>query len=110
MRSSVPHLDAEEEGPWGAQAPDHYFRYFGQPVQGTLVLQTRPARIRARCHNEVIVASGGAAVEMRLELEAEVGSPDTIDLSLSESDGPEPFAARSAAFWSLTTRWPSTFP
>jgi hypothetical protein len=97
------HLDAkttadrsepDEEGPWGKQTPEYYYRYRGVPVTGTLRVQLRPPRLRAKCGSEVFVASGRAAVETHLLLEAEVGSPETIDLSLSEG-GDEPWQWRN---------------
>jgi hypothetical protein len=86
VRTAADRSEAEKEGPWN-QPPEYYYRYRGQPVTGTLVVQPRPPRLRARCGSEVLVASGRAVVETRLLLEAEVGNPQTIDLLLSASDG-----------------------
>jgi hypothetical protein len=71
----------EEEGPWGAQTPDHYFAYRGQPPQTALQLQKRPAELRAACTSDVYL--GADRVETRLVLEAEAGSVDAVDVYLS---------------------------
>jgi hypothetical protein len=72
-----------EDGPWGKQLPDYYFPYRGQPVQGTLTLQPRRPRLRARCTSAVGLTADRAAVETRLTLQPEVGTPETVDLYLS---------------------------
>ncbi len=87
VKTTADRSEPSEEGPWGKQAPEYFYRYRGQPVTGTLRVQVRPPRLRAKCGSEVFVASGRAAVETHLLLEAEVGSPDTIDLALSEGGG-----------------------
>ena len=87
VRTTAERSEPEQDGPWGQQLPEYSYRYRGQPMTGTLRVQPRPPRVRAKCQSEVFVASGRAAVETRLLLEAEVGSPDTVELSLSESDG-----------------------
>ena len=86
VRTLADRSEAEKEGPW-SQPPEYYYRYRGHPITGTLLVEPRPPRLRAWCHSEVLLASGRAVVETRLRLEAEVGSPQTIDLALSESDG-----------------------
>jgi hypothetical protein len=86
VRTAAERSEAEKEGPWN-QPPEYYYRYRGQAVTGTLVVQPRPPRLRARCGSDVLVASGRAVVETHLLLEAEVGNPQTIDLLLSASDG-----------------------
>jgi hypothetical protein len=75
--------EPEEDGPWGKRAPEHYYRYRDRPVQGSLQLEARPSRLRAQCRSEVFVASGRAAVETRLLLEAEVGSPSVVEVYVS---------------------------
>jgi hypothetical protein len=86
VRTTADRSEAEKEGPW-SQPPEHYYRYRGQPVTGTLIVEPRPPRLRASCRSEVLVASGQAVVQTWLRLEAEVGSPQTIDLTMSASDG-----------------------
>jgi hypothetical protein len=84
--------EADDEGPWGKQAPEHYYRYRGEPPRATLLLQPRPPRLRARCASEVFVGGGQAAVvKMRLALEAEVGSLDAVEVDLSAPAGPAPW-------------------
>ncbi len=75
--------EPEEDGPWGPQVPDEYYPYRGQAPEGTLVLRPRPPQVRARCTTEVSLAPGRALVETQLLLEAEGGSPQVIDLTLS---------------------------
>ncbi len=86
VQTPADRAEAEKEGPW-SQPPEYYYRYRGHPITGKLIVEPRPPRLRARCHSEVLVASGRAVVETRLVLEAEVGSPQTIDLAMSEGDG-----------------------
>jgi hypothetical protein len=83
--------EADREGPWGEQAPERCYPYDGEPVAGTLTLWGRPPRLRARCASEVFVASGRVAVETRLLLQADGGSPDSVDLYLSSGGGHEPW-------------------
>jgi hypothetical protein len=71
------------KGPWGRQTPNYTFSSRGQPLEGTIVCRPRPARLRARCTTEVVLALGKAAVVSRLLLQPDVGSPETIDLLMS---------------------------
>jgi hypothetical protein len=93
VRTSAERSQPDSEGPWGAQLPEYYYRYRvhaptgDPPVKGELQVRARPPRLRAKCNSEIFVASGRAAVETHLLLEAEAGSPDTIDLALSAGDG-----------------------
>jgi hypothetical protein len=89
VKTTADRSEPDEDGPWGKQTPEYFYRYRGHTVEGTLRVQLRPPRLRAKCASEVFVTSGRAAVETHLILEAEVGSPDTIDLSLSEDGGEE---------------------
>jgi hypothetical protein len=82
-----PEAEPEEEGPWGQVVPDHYLPYRGEPPRGTLILRQRPAQVRARCTSEVFLTPGHAAVETRLLLEAEAGSPRAIDVYFSAPTG-----------------------
>jgi len=87
VRTTAERAEPEQDGPWGQQVPEYSYRYRGQPMSGTLLVRPRPPRLRSKCQTEVFVASGRAAIETRLLLEAEVGSPDTIELAISASDG-----------------------
>jgi hypothetical protein len=87
VQTKAERSEPEGKGPWGEHLPEYYYRYRGQPLSGTLVVRPRPPRLRAWCGNEVLVASGQAAVKTHLRLEAEVGSPESVELSLSASDG-----------------------
>jgi hypothetical protein len=69
----------DEEGPWGKQLPDYYYPFRGQALQGTLELQPRPLRLRARCVNELALESGRLIVRTHLSVEAEAGVPETLD-------------------------------
>jgi hypothetical protein len=75
--------------PWGQQTVDYYFPYQGQPVSGTVQLRPRPVQIRARCTSDVVIASGRAIQVTRLELAPEVGTPQTIDLFVSDPTAQE---------------------
>jgi hypothetical protein len=68
---------------WGAQTPDYYYAYQGEPVSGTLRLRPRRPRVRVGCTSDVVVASGRAALQVRLRLEPDVGNPDVLDLYVS---------------------------
>lgn len=72
-----------EEGPWGKQVLDYYYPYRGQPVQGTLALQARRPRARARCTSAVGLTAKRAAIVAHLTLQPEVGTPETVDLYFS---------------------------
>jgi hypothetical protein len=74
-----------EEGPWGSQAPDHYFSYRGKVLAGTLELRPRAPKLRAACTTDVYLAAD--RVETRLVVEAEAGSVDTVDVYLSAPEG-----------------------
>src|SRR5262249_17525257 len=75
-----PFAALSNQAPWGAQLPDYLYNFREKAVSGTLALQLRPARIRARCTSEIVLASGRAAVLTRLLLQPDVGSPETVDL------------------------------
>ncbi len=79
--------EPENEGPWGQRLPEYYYRYRGQNVTGEIRVQARPPRLRAQCHSEVFITRGEAIIETQLLLEAESGSPNTIELSLSAGNG-----------------------
>src|SRR5262249_12223555 len=83
VNTALARSEPEEDGPWGKTIPDYFYLYRGQPLQGSLTLLPRPPRLRARCTSEVYLAAGRAAVDSHLLLEAEAGSPDTLDLFLS---------------------------
>ncbi len=87
VQTSAERSEPESEGPWGQQLPGYYYRYRDQHVTGEIHISPRPPRLRAKCENEVLVAGGEAVIESHLSLEAEAGSPNTIELSLSAGDG-----------------------
>jgi hypothetical protein len=98
VQTTAERTEPESEGPWGQKLPEYYYRYRGQPVTGEIRLRARPPRLRAKCNSEVLVAGGEAIIETHLLLEAESGSPNTIELSLSVGDG---------AAWQWRTETPS---
>jgi hypothetical protein len=75
--------EREEGGPWGSQVPDYYYRYYGEPVRGTLRLQPREPRVIVRCNSEVVLASGRAALVAHVRLQPEIGSPEALDFLVS---------------------------
>ncbi len=93
VRTKAVRSPPDSDGPWGARLPEYSYRYkrpplTGEPpIKGELQVHSRPPRLRARCNSDVFVASGRAAVETHLLLEAEAGSPETIDLVLSSGGG-----------------------
>jgi hypothetical protein len=96
VRTSAERAEPESEGPWGQQLPEYYYRYRGPPISGTIQVRPRSPRLRAKCESEVFVASGEAVIETRLQLETEVGSPNTVELAFS-SGGGAPWQWRSEA-------------
>jgi hypothetical protein len=98
VKTKAERSEADSEGPWGSQLPEYYYRYSSDPLQGELQVRSRPPRLRAKCKSEVFVVSGLAIVETRIQLEAEVGNPSTIDVQLSASDAkPWHWRAESSA-------------
>jgi hypothetical protein len=87
VQTSAERTQPESEGPWGQKFPEYYYRYYGQSIRGEILVHPRPPRLRAKCESEVLAAGGEAIVETRLILEAEAGSPNTIELLLSAGDG-----------------------
>jgi hypothetical protein len=87
VNTTAERTEPESEGPWGQQLPLYYYRYRGQPLTGEIAVRSRPPRLRAKCDSEVLVAGSEAAIETHLMLEADAGSPNTIELWLSAGDG-----------------------
>jgi hypothetical protein len=96
VSTAAERTEAESDGPWGGQLPEYYYRYKGQPAAGEFVVRPRPPRVRAKCATEVFLAADRSAVEAHLLLEAEVGSPNAVELSLSAGDG-APWSWRNEA-------------
>jgi len=71
------------EWPWGGETPDYYGTYRGEPLRGRLELRPLPPRLRARAAASVVLTPGRAAVETRLQLQAEAGTPQSLDLYVS---------------------------
>src|SRR5207302_4028181 len=83
IHTAAPAAAVDEEGPWGKQAPEHFYPYRGRPVQGSLVLRPRRGRLRVHCASAVGLTAERMAVRARLLLQPEVGTPDAIDLLVS---------------------------
>ncbi|HEY7329435.1 MAG TPA: hypothetical protein VH592_17485 [Gemmataceae bacterium] len=97
VQTAAERTEPEREGPWGQQLPVYYYRYRGQPVTGQIQIRSRPPRLRAKCETELVIGSGEAVIDTQLLLEAEAGSPNTIELSLSAGDGgPWPWRSEEA--------------
>lgn len=88
IKASVPEGEPEAEGLWGNRPPDFYFPFSGQPVHGSLLLNPRPPLLRARCTSDVFLATGRAAIESRLALDAELGQTDQVVVEFSASGAP----------------------
>jgi hypothetical protein len=69
-----------DEVPWRG---DYYAAYRGQPPRGRLELLPRPPRLRARASSSVVLAAGRAAAETTLRLQAEAGTPQSLDVYVS---------------------------
>jgi hypothetical protein len=73
----------DEDGPWRGEVPDYYAAYRGEPPRGRLELRPRPPLLRARVSSSVVLASGRAAAETSLTLQADAGTPQSVDLYVS---------------------------
>lgn len=80
-------MEAIEPGPWGRFLPELYFPYRGEPVQGTLQLRPRPAHLRAVCRTQVEHQGDQAVIGTEVEVAAESGLTETIDVAFSASPG-----------------------
>jgi hypothetical protein len=90
MRAEVP----DASGPWKEDLPGFYRAYQGSRVEGTIHLRVLPPRLRASSRTRVFVAAGRPAgalhtlgAELQVLVEAQRGSPDTLDLVLSTAAG-----------------------
>jgi hypothetical protein len=92
--AALPEALGKGQTPWGRRIPDFYFPYrlrmadaasavLRPAVTGKLLLQPHPARFRARCQTELVLAADRASAEVRLHLEPEVGHPRHFDLYVS---------------------------
>ena len=86
LRSSMAE-GAAEEGPWGNRMPMVTYPYLGEAPRGTLTLRPQVPELHVRCQTDVIVHGQQATVESRLQIEAEAGSPQSVDFCLSAADG-----------------------
>jgi hypothetical protein len=73
----------DEKGPWRDEVPDYYAAYRGEPPRGRLELRPRPPRLRARVSSSVVLAPGRAAAETTLTLQADAGTPQSLDVYVS---------------------------
>ncbi|MFL5241343.1 MAG: hypothetical protein ACJ8FY_04490 [Gemmataceae bacterium] len=80
VKTTAPSTVPDSDGPWGNQTPKAYFRIAGSGLNGTLDLRPRTSRIDAQCASDVILATGHVAVEGTLNLRAESGLIDTIEV------------------------------
>jgi hypothetical protein len=74
---------ADEDGPWRPEVPDYYVAYRGEPPHGRLELRPRPPSLRARASCSVVLAPGRAAAETTLQLQADAGMPQSLDVYVS---------------------------
>jgi hypothetical protein len=73
---------APTAGPWDTHTPRAWFPWWGQPAQGTLRLEPRPAVLRTRSLNEVKLSPGRLTVSTQLTLDVESGVVGSVDLCL----------------------------
>ncbi|HLN30033.1 MAG TPA: hypothetical protein VK395_19985 [Gemmataceae bacterium] len=78
-----PQLAPNLPAPWGNGTPSYYYTFRNQPVTGVVKLRPRAPRVQARCSGEVVIASGRAAILMRLHVRPEVGKPTSLDFFVS---------------------------
>jgi hypothetical protein len=89
VKTAAVEAPPDDDGPWEKDLPTYYYPYRAQqansnsPVAGVLTLRPRPPRIRAQCTSDVVLSTGRATVDTRLLLEAEQGSPNSVDLYVS---------------------------
>jgi hypothetical protein len=83
VETPLAEAEPEEEGPWGQRVPDDYFPYRGQTPSLTVELQRQPHQLWAKCATDVYLSPGRIVVETQVHLEAEGGSPRSIDLTVS---------------------------
>ena len=94
VKTSAAEGASEEDGPWGKEAPAYYYLFrepsadAGSAPAGALTLRARAPQLRAQCTSEVVLSAGRPAVDVRLRLEAERGSPESVDLYLSAPCAP----------------------
>jgi hypothetical protein len=74
----------DEPGPWrSGELPDYYGTYRGEPLRGRLELRPLPPRLRVRAASSVVLAPGRTVVETTLQLYAEAGTPQSLDVYMS---------------------------
>jgi hypothetical protein len=73
----------EEPGPWGNKTPDYYCSYRGQAPAGHLELRPLLPRLRVRASSNVVLTPGRAATETTLQLQADAGTPQSLDVWVS---------------------------
>ena len=96
IKTAAAEAPPEDDGPWGKKVPAYYYPYREQSSDarpapgGALTLRARPPQLRALCTSEVVLSAGRPIVDARLLLEAEQGSPESVDLYLSAPCLPSP--------------------
>ena len=94
VKSTAAEAPPVDDGPWGKEIPAFYYPYREQAADGrpapagSLTLRSRPPQVRAQCTSEVVLSGGQPAVDAHLLLEAEQGSPESVDLYLSAPCAP----------------------
>jgi hypothetical protein len=87
-------IPPRDEGPWGGEVPDYYGTYRGEPLRGRLELLPLPPRLRAHAQGNLVLMPGHATLETRLQLQADAGTPQSLDVCVS---------ARLAGRWGWKT-------
>jgi hypothetical protein len=88
LSSTSPSGEAPTDGPWEQTSPDYFYPYSGEPLSGSIRLESRPPRFRARAFSDVFVSAGRAGLESRILLEGESGHPTAVDIYLAPGAGP----------------------
>jgi hypothetical protein len=72
-----------KDGPWGSAVPDYYLPYRDGSVRGRLELRPLPPRLRTHATTSIVLAPGRAVAETTLQLEADAGTAEALDLFVS---------------------------
>jgi hypothetical protein len=83
VQTTAEPTEPDDDGVRGRTPPTYYYRFLSQPLAGHLRLETRQPQVRVRSETDVLVASGRAAVQTRLLLEAEAGVIESVDLHVT---------------------------
>jgi hypothetical protein len=85
--SAISTRPPEQDGPWGNKVPRYYGVYRGEPLSGRIELRPLPPHVRTRIASSIVLGPTRATMETTLHLQADAGTPDTLDVCLSAAMG-----------------------